>query len=446
MRLMDQARRYEARSSATSFRGFVDELELRAERDEASETPLVEEGTEGVRIMTVHRAKGLEFPVVILADITCKETAAEPTRYVDPQNRLCALRVAGCAPRELLDHLDEERRRDEEEAIRLLYVAATRARDLLVVPAVGDAEQPGWLARLAPAIYPPAANRRAPLSRNPPGCPEFGQDSVLVRPQRAPGPAKSVAPGMHAPARGEHRVVWWDPSRLILDVGEAMGLRQSKLLEADESATASNAGEAMHAQWRADRDAAIADGAAPSFRVATATALARAQTEKLQPPAGTIRIEEMRRPAARPHSRRFGTLVHETLLRTPLDAPRARVARLAAGFGRSLGATGEEAAAAVDAVMSALGAPVIRAAAQSGEVRREFPIVTRMDDGTSVDGIADLVFVAGAGPGARWVVVDFKTDLDLASRLDEYRAQIGLYLRGLADATGRPAEGVILRV
>jgi ATP-dependent helicase/nuclease subunit A len=446
MRLMDQARRYEARSSATSFRGFVDELEERAERDQASETPLVEEGTEGVRIMTVHRAKGLEFPVVILADITCKETASEPTRYVDPQSRLCALRVAGCAPRELLDHLDEEHRRDEEEAIRLLYVAATRARDLLVVPAVGDVEQPGWLARLAPAIYPPAASRRAPLSSHPPGCPEFGQDSVLVRPQRAPGPGKSVAPGLHAPARGEHRVVWWDPSRLILDVGEAMGLRQSKLLEADESAAASNAGEAMHAQWRERHDAAIAQGAAPSFRVTSATALARKHAENLQPPAGAIRIEEMARPAGRPHSRRFGTLVHETILRTPLDAQRKRAAQLAAGFARSLGASDEEAAAAVDAVMSALAAPVIRAAAQSGSIHREYPIVTRLEDGTSVDGIADLVYLAGAEADARWVVVDFKTDLDLAPRLQEYRAQIGLYIRGLSEATGRPAEGVILRV
>jgi ATP-dependent helicase/nuclease subunit A len=446
MRLMDQARRYEARSSATSFRGFVDELEQRAERDEASETPLVEEGTEGVRIMTVHRAKGLEFPVVILADITCKETAAEPTRFVDPHSRLCALRVAGCAPRELLEHLDEERRRDEEEAIRLLYVAATRARDLLVVPAVGDAEQPGWLARLAPAIYPPPANRRAPLARKPPGCPEFGQDSVLVRPQRAPGPSKSVAPGMHAPARGEHRVVWWDPSRLILDVKEAMGLRQIKLLEADESGAASNAGATMHAEWRARHDAALADGIAPTFRVASATAMARAQVELLQPPIGVIRIEEMPRPAGRPHNRGFGTLVHETILRTPLDAPRQRVVMLAAAFARTLGATDAEAAAAVDAVMSAIAAPVIRAAAESADLHREYPIVTRMDDGTLVDGIADLVFPAGSGEDARWVVVDFKTDADLAPRLDEYRAQIGLYMRGITAATGRAADGVILWV
>src|SRR5204863_281045 len=86
-------RALEARRTATSFRGVVDELEDRAERDEASETPLAEEGTEGVRIMTVHRAKGLEFPVVILADMTCKETVGEPSRYVDPARNLCALRL-----------------------------------------------------------------------------------------------------------------------------------------------------------------------------------------------------------------------------------------------------------------------------------------------------------------------------------------------------------------
>src|SRR5208337_5344272 len=95
MRIMDQARRYEARGGMTSFRAFVDALEARADRDEASETPIVEEGTEGVRIMTVHRAKGLEFPAVILADITCNETRADASRYIEPASKLAAMELAG---------------------------------------------------------------------------------------------------------------------------------------------------------------------------------------------------------------------------------------------------------------------------------------------------------------------------------------------------------------
>src|SRR5208337_2359555 len=159
-----QARRYEARGGTTSFRGFVDELEARAERDEASETPIVEEGTEGLRIMTVHRAKGLEFPIVILADITCNETRADASRYIEPASKLAAMELAGCAPRELQENAEGEHRRDEEEAIRLLYVAATRARDLVVVPAVGDEERAGWLSRLNPVLYPADGDRRSPAS------------------------------------------------------------------------------------------------------------------------------------------------------------------------------------------------------------------------------------------------------------------------------------------
>ena len=203
MRIMDQARRYEARGGMTSFRAFVDELEARAERDEASETPIVEEGTEGVRIMTVHRAKGLEFPIVILADITCNETRADASRYIEPAAKLAAMELAGCAPRELQEHAAKEHERDEEEAIRLLYVAATRARDLIVVPAVGDEECDGWLARLNPVVYPAQADRRAPASLHPPGCPEFGDDSILTRPAKAPRKIKSVAPGLHRAADRE---------------------------------------------------------------------------------------------------------------------------------------------------------------------------------------------------------------------------------------------------
>ncbi|HXD89481.1 MAG TPA: UvrD-helicase domain-containing protein, partial [Candidatus Binataceae bacterium] len=157
MRLMDMARRYEAASGATSLRGFVDLLEDRAQREEAGDAPVVEEGTEGVRIMTVHSAKGLEFPIVLLADITCNETAQTARRFVDPEGRLCAQTIAGYNPRELLDHAAEEHRRDEDESARVLYVAATRARDLLIVPVVGDQRHDGWLGKLAPAIYPAPA-------------------------------------------------------------------------------------------------------------------------------------------------------------------------------------------------------------------------------------------------------------------------------------------------
>src|SRR5260370_19953262 len=207
MRIMDQARRYEARSGATSFRAFVDELEARAERDEASETPIVEEGTEGVRIMTVHRAKGREFPVVIFADLTCNETRAQASRYIEPASKIAAMELAGCAPRELQDHAEEEHRRDQEEAVRLLYVAATRARDLIVLPAIGDGEQDGWLAKLNPVIYPASADRRKPLMRNFAGFPEFRDDSVLTRPPRAPDKMKSVAAGLHRAMAVKHHFV-----------------------------------------------------------------------------------------------------------------------------------------------------------------------------------------------------------------------------------------------
>ncbi len=446
MRLANHARRYEARSGATSFRGFVEELEERAERDEPGEVPIVEEGTEGVRIMTVHRAKGLEFPVVVLADITCNETAEEPSRYVDPATRLCALRLAGCAPGELHDHAEEEKRRDVEEAVRVLYVAATRARDLLVVPAAGDQEWDGWVAKLHPALYPDDKNRRAPLTRQPDGCPEFGDDTSLTatRPPRAPAKFKAVAPGLHVPRAGNHRVVWWDPSRLILDVREAMGLRQLKLLQEDESHRVSDRGIRMHEQWRALRDATIERASAPMMKVATATEMAAAAPDAEGALGAAIRIEEVSRDPSRPHGARFGTLVHWTLLRTPFGADRARIEQIVRSMARMLAATGEEIAAAVAAVANALGSPLLARAASAAECRRECSLLAILDDGTILEGIADLAFQERNGGAAHWTVVDFKTDLDLAPRLAEYRAQVALYVRALGQATGAPTDGTLL--
>jgi len=399
-----------------------------------------------VRLMTVHSAKGLEFPIVILADITRKETAGEAQRFVDPGRRLCALRLAGCAPRELLDNNDDELRRDSEEAARLLYVAVTRARDLLVVPVLGDQRHEGWLGKLNDVLYPESGAQRSPLSRQAPGCPPFGDDCVKLRPAKAPLKEKGVAPGLHRPAVGDHQVVWWDPSLLDLDVKETMGLRQSKLLAADESGVKSESGIRRYQGWREQRAVSRAAGGVPTVRVETATQMA-ARVRELHlsiPEAEDVLVEEVARERGRPHGMRFGTLVHEVLMSVAFDSDRDTIARVSAFRGRILGASDNEVSSAVEAASRALKSPVMIRARDAGvaRCRRECSVLVGLDDGTIVEGVADLAFTErDNGP---WTVVDFKTDLEIAGRFEEYRAQLGLYLRGIRESTGLPANGIIL--
>ncbi len=444
-RLMDSARRYES-SGATSLRGFIDLLEARAEREEAGDSPVVEDGTEGVRIMTVHSAKGLEFPVVMLADLTCNETR-DAVRYVEPQARLCVQVLAGARARQLLDHQVEANRRDEEEAIRLLYVATTRARDLLIIPAVADERRQGWLGRLAPVIYPAPDQGLVPLARSAPGCPEFRSDLAGVRPPEAVNCGPGVAPGLHQPERGDHRVVWWDPALLRLDVRETMGLRQTVILQADEANGRSEAGKLEYQNWRRESETLLAAGAAPSLRVTTATATAAAGALPITAAAAAVEVIELERSRERPRGPRFGSLVHALLARVPLDADAAQIRAAANFLARALGAPAEEVEAATAAVTVALAAPILRRAAAASKLRRETPLVMRLADGTLVEGVTDLAFLETDADGAPvWTVIDFKTDADLGDRLDEYRAQVAIYTTAIARATASRARGIVLMV
>jgi ATP-dependent helicase/nuclease subunit A len=435
-RLLDMAGRAD-RQGFTSFRAFVEWLERQAEAGEAGEAPLLEDGAEGVRVMTVHKAKGLEFPVVILADLTARSTPSQPSRWVDPERGLCAIRLAGCVPGELQEHADDEEAREAEEADRILYVAATRARDVLVVPAVGDGRYEGWLDALSPALYPPIDRAAVPLDRQPAGCPPLRGDSVLDRPGKVRRPDGSVTPGLHQPAVGRHEVVWWTPDALALDVQEDLGLRQQKLLQVDDGEVRSTEGIRRHDEWQRVRAALRARGGVPRVVVATATERAQGGTDGT----GDVPVEAVRGAAARPHGARFGTLVHALLARVDLDASRGDVEGLATIEGRILGAPPDEVAAAVVAVTEALAHPLLRRAA-AARCRRETPLALVLEDGTLVEGVVDAAFEESGG----WTVVDFKTDVELDARLEEYRAQVRLYVRAVAEATGRPARGVLLRV
>jgi ATP-dependent exoDNAse (exonuclease V) beta subunit len=70
------------------------------------------------------------------------------------------------------------------------------------------------------------------------------------------------------------------------------------------------------------------------------------------------------------------------------------------------------------------------------------PVALRLEDASLVEGVVDAAFEDADG----WTVVDFKTDAELSGRLPEYRRQVDLYVRAVAEATGRPCRGVLLRV
>ena len=65
------------------------------------------------------------------------------------------------------------------------------------------------------------------------------------------------------------------------------------------------------------------------------------------------------------------------------------------------------------------------------------------DDGSILEGVVDLAFLE---KGAGWTVVDFKTDVEIASRKDAYVRQIDAYARAISAATGEPAKGALLSV
>jgi ATP-dependent exoDNAse (exonuclease V) beta subunit len=331
--------------------------------------------------------------------------------------------------------------RDAAESIRLTYVAATRARDLLVVPAIGDHRLAGWVDVLHPALYPPPERQRQPTTAA--GCPPFGADTLAIRPPRGPRAlADAVAPGEHRPERGEHPVVWWDPAALALDREGQVGLRQQEILKQDEAGGIGEASIQAHDRWQRRRGEMVTAGARPTLVACTVTEHTRAATPV--PGATSVRIERIELAAVRPHGRRFGILVHAVLAEVPLDAPAAALQRAAAVQGRYLGCTSEEVDAAATVVAEALRHPLLRRAAAAPECRRELPLTLRLDDSTVLDGVVDLAFAdAPAGP---WTVVDFKTDLGRAADPTAYQEQVRLYARAIAAATSRPADPVLLYV
>jgi ATP-dependent helicase/nuclease subunit A len=451
LHISDLARQYEA-EGGLSFRGFVEMLREAAGKTQTPEAPILEEGSEGVRLMTVHKAKGLEFPIVILADIGCRLSARSASRVIDSGANLCAIALAGMAPLDLVEANEREQRRDEAEGVRLAYVAATRARDVLVVPAVGDAPfANGWVAPLNPALYPPVAERQSPQPAR--GCPLFkGKDTVLERPDGQQPDQSTVRPGAYTlgdPVTGEpYSVVWWDPLLLDAPADDNRGLRRDDLISKEARPGDVAADRARYEEWRARKQLVIERASKPSVSVLTATEWAHAAETTIEGTvpsiaemAASVTVEDAGTFGPRPSGKRFGVLVHALLAAVPFTATESEVEQLAKLHAKLLAAPDNERDEAAQIVTRVLAHRLIADARAAAAVRREAPI-SIVIDGALVDGQIDLAFETAAG----WTVVDFKTDAEIGASEDVYRRQVALYAHAVATITRRPARGVLLRV
>jgi ATP-dependent helicase/nuclease subunit A len=179
LKVLDTARALEATGIAT-FRGLVRWLRDRgAARYEEEESSLADEEDDVVRLMTIHKAKGLQFDVVVLPDLAARPPARPGRLLVDRASGSIAVSLGevGGEPLGTLDWATAEAAeglRADAEAVRLLYVAMTRARRELILPVPPLGRLGGFADLLLPLLD--------------------GAEPVPLDPAPAAGPAGPAAP------------------------------------------------------------------------------------------------------------------------------------------------------------------------------------------------------------------------------------------------------------
>ncbi len=366
---------------ALTLRGFANLLEDRVKNArEEPDLPSTRPGDpDTIRVLSIHTAKGLEAPVVALYDTD--DSGYSPIDLVAQwaEGRIAIGFRAGCQPPGWDALVRQEEKKANAEARRLLYVACTRARDLLIVP-------------------------RPPLDA---ALGAFWKELVQALPQRDDACVRvvDVEPLPRPEALGRGRELWL--------IAGAQG------------------GDPVAARWESERRELVGRASERPYLPVSATRLAR---RTAPPPVAAV---------SDIGGRDFGSLVHRLLEWLPLEdetpGRAGRVRAMALALAPSFGLGAGPAAHAAEQVERVLELPLIARARRAPRVWRELPLW--FPDGAHlVEGIVDLVFEEDGELVVVDYKSDAIGEEHALEQAAHHALQLQLYGRGLTQALGMPVR------
>lgn len=457
------------RFEETGYRGlFAFVSHLRELREDGVEAPGSAQSTLGVRMMSIHSSKGLEFPVVILADL------AKPFNNMDFTGSVLVHPRYGLGPdcvdtvrriryptaaRQALERT--LRREAKAEELRLLYVAMTRAKEKLILvhtKANAAAHVKSLLASASCPALPEAVDEGKCLG-------DWVMLPLLCRIEAEPLRALT---GVDAPM-----LVAPGDSPWLVCVEDGLACAQAERLT--KAAPAAEAPEASDAGEELSFDAAALEWTYPyaastelSAKLTATQLKGRALDSEIAENAeATAKLPPRLRSLARPRflsgekpltGAERGTAIHLVMehLDFSCEATKEAVrAQIAAMREKRLLTDDQAEAADAGAIARFLRSDVAARIRKSGGVSREYRFSllrgareydsrAAQDDAVLLQGVVDCFFEENGG----LVVLDFKTDRiepgGAAARAEQYRVQLETYAAALERIMEKPVREKLL--
>ena len=461
--LYDRARQFESTHYRGLFRFLRFVEDMREGGADMAVARILGEQEDVVRVMTIHKSKGLEFPVVVVADagkqfnlqdlkkpVLFHKTQGLGPQVIDVKTRY---RYPGAARKAVAHCLELETKAEE---LRVLYVALTRAREKLILtgrlkhaakaasnwcrqscrreellPAGLIAEAKGYLDWLGPALVRHQSAGELRLLGGAPQEECLLPDESLWDIHICP-PAAAAAAGEAALPDDWSCVV----AGQLLPDGEAD--RAAACLE-----------------WQYPWQEAIGKAAKLSVTEIKRRFAEVDETARVWPARAGAMYDRPRFLQAQqgPKGGEYGVWMHTVMQHMPLAGSlnEAQVREVLAELVAKEVLLPEQAAALNAAQLVAFFASSLgRRLLASSQVRREvpfsvllpaeefYPEVAGQEETVFVQGVADLLFKEGDA----WILVDYKSDRGLspAELAERYRLQLELYARALGGILRQPVK------